>query len=117
MAGSYSLLPLGKRVAAKLEGIVREEMDAIGGQEFLLPVVHPAEVWRTSGRYDDVEGILVKFEDRRGAISCSPSLTKRSLRCIATELKSYRDLPADVVSHPDEVPRRASPQGGFAPGP
>ena len=62
MAGSYSLLPLGKRVAAKVEQIIRDEMDAIGGQEFLLPVVHPAEVWKKTGRWDDVEGILVKFQ-------------------------------------------------------
>ncbi len=46
MAGSYSLLPLGMRVATKISSIIREEMNAIGGQEFLLPVVHPAEPWK-----------------------------------------------------------------------
>ena len=50
MSGSYSLLPLGKRVAAKVEAIIRAEMNAIGGQEFLLPVVHPGDVWRQIGR-------------------------------------------------------------------
>ena len=63
MAGSWSLLPLGKRVADKVERIIREEMDAIGGQEMLLPVVHPAGPWKKSGRWDDVEGIVVKFKE------------------------------------------------------
>ncbi len=93
MAGSYSLLPLGKRVAAKLETIIRQEMDAIGGQEFLLPVVHPAEAWRKSGRYDDVEGILVKFEDRKGADLLLAITHEEIFALLATELKSYRDLP------------------------
>ncbi len=93
MAGSYSLLPLGMRVATKLEAIVRQEMDAIGGQEFLLPVVHPAEAWRQTGRYDDVEGILVKFQDRRGVDLLLAMSHEEIFALIATELKSYRDLP------------------------
>jgi prolyl-tRNA synthetase len=65
MAGSWSLLPLGMRVAAKVERIIREEMNRIGGQEMLLPVVHPADPWKKSGLWDDVEGIVVKFQDRK----------------------------------------------------
>ena len=53
MAGHYSLLPLGMRVRAKVMAVIREEMNAIGGQEFLLPTMHPAEIWERSGRLVD----------------------------------------------------------------
>ena len=93
MAGSYSLLPLGMRVASKVSNIIRREMDAIGGQEFLLPVVHPGEVWKKTGRWDDVEGILVKFKDRKDADLCLAFTHEEIFALLATELNSYRDLP------------------------
>jgi prolyl-tRNA synthetase len=93
MAGSYSLLPLGKRVADKVIEIIREEMNAIGGQEFELPVVHPGDIWRQTGRWDDVEGILVKFQDRRGADLLLAMTHEEIFTAVATELASYRQLP------------------------
>ena len=93
MAGSYSLLPLGLRVATKIERVIREEMDRIGGQEFLLPVVHPGEVWKKTGRWDNVEGILVKFRDRRETDLVLAMTHEEVFTLLATELKSYRDLP------------------------
>ncbi|MDE0169678.1 MAG: proline--tRNA ligase [bacterium] len=93
MAGSYSLLPLGMRVAQKVSSIIREEMDAIGGQEFLAPVVHPAEVWKRTGRWDDVEGIMVKFEDRKGADLVLALTHEEVFAHLATEMSSYRELP------------------------
>ena len=67
-SGIYSYLPLGWRALQKIESIVREEMDAIGGQEMLMPVVHPAEIWRATGRYDSPAPgpALVRFQDRTG---------------------------------------------------
>jgi len=93
MAGSWSLLPLGKRVVDKVERIIREEMDRIGGQEMLLPVVHPGEVWKKTGRWDDVEGILVKFKDRRDADLLLAMTHEEIFTSLATELSSYRQLP------------------------
>ena len=93
MAGSYSLLPLGKRVADKVTAVVRQEMEAIGGQEFELPVVHPGEVWKQTGRWDDVEGILVKFKDRRGADLLLAMTHEEIFTLVAKELSSYRQLP------------------------
>ena len=93
MAGSWSLLPLGMRVTKKIEAIIREEIDAIGGQEMLLPVVHPAEPWKKTGRWDDVEGILVKLEDRRGSDMLLAMTHEEIFTTIATELSSYRQLP------------------------
>ncbi len=62
--GIYSELPALRRVTSKIEAIIREEMDAIDGQEVLLPVVMPAELWQESGRYDSIANELVRFEDR-----------------------------------------------------
>ena len=65
-SGIYSLLPLGKRVSDRVEQVIREEQDRIGGQEMEMPVVHPADVWRASGRYDAVGPELGRFKDRNG---------------------------------------------------
>ncbi|HOS03723.1 MAG TPA: proline--tRNA ligase, partial [Candidatus Hydrogenedentes bacterium] len=62
--GIYSLLPPGLRVIHKIERIVREEMDRIGGQEVLMPVVMPRELWEESGRYQGVGAELLRFKDR-----------------------------------------------------
>lgn len=93
MAGSYSLLPLGMRVARKIEGVIREEMDAIGGQECLAPVVHPGEIWKRTGRWDDAEGILAKFKDRRDADLVLALTHEEVFAHLASELSSYKELP------------------------
>src|SRR5438045_9796906 len=64
-SGIYSLLPLGFRVARRVEQVVREEMDRIGSQELEMPVVHPADLWKESGRYFKIGPELVRFQDRR----------------------------------------------------
>ena len=94
MAGSYSLLPAGMRVATKVSNIIREEMNRIGGQEFLLPVVHPGDVWKRTGRWNDVEGILVKFKDRRDVDLLLAMTHEEVFTLLATELTSYKQLPA-----------------------
>ena len=71
MAGHYSLLPLGQRVRLKVIGIIREEMDRIGAQEILMPVMHPAELWQRSGRWELMGDELFKLKDRKGPASSS----------------------------------------------
>ncbi len=93
-AGLFSLLPLGQRVAARIEGIIRDEIDGIGGQEMKMPVVHPAELWRESGRYDAIGDELGRFTDRNGrdmvlAMTHEEVVTDLARR----EIKSYRQLP------------------------
>src|SRR3970282_1600025 len=63
-SGIYSLLPLGFRVSQRVEQVIREEMDRIGGQEMEMPVVHPAELWEDSGRYFKIGPGLGGFKDR-----------------------------------------------------
>jgi prolyl-tRNA synthetase family II len=92
-AGSYTMLPLGQRVRLKVGQIIREEMAAIGGQELMLPTLHPAEIWKKSGRYDLMGDNLFKLEDRRGADLVLGMTEEEIFAILATELFSYRQLP------------------------
>jgi prolyl-tRNA synthetase len=113
MSGSWSLLPLGIKVIKKIENIIREEMNAIGGQEMLLPVVHPAEPWKKSGRWDDVEGILVKLKDRRDADLLLAMTHEEIFTTIATELTSYRELPQLWYHFQTKFRDEPRPKGGL----
>ena len=64
--GIYTLLPITKRITAKIENIIREDMNRIDGQEVLFPVAMPADIWRKSGRYDSIGSELLRFKDRSG---------------------------------------------------
>jgi prolyl-tRNA synthetase len=93
MAGSYSLLPLGRRVAHKVEAIVRQEMEAIGAQEFELPCMHPSEVWQQSGRWESVGPEMFRLRDRKEADLALGMTHEEIFALVATELRSYRQLP------------------------
>jgi prolyl-tRNA synthetase len=92
-AGSYTMLPLGQRVRLKVAGIIREEIDAIGGQEMVLPTLHPAEIWRKSDRYELMGDNLFKLSDRKGGELVLGMTEEEIFAMLATELFSYRDLP------------------------
>ena len=66
-AGIYSYLPLGQRIALRVMQILREEMNRIGGQEFYLPALHPAEIWQESGRWSAIGDEMFRLKDRKGA--------------------------------------------------
>jgi prolyl-tRNA synthetase family II len=93
MAGHYSLLPLAMRVRAKIMGVIREEMDRIGGQEFLLPVMHPAEVWQRTGRWTGMGDEMFRLRDRKGADLALGMTHEEIFTLVALELSSYRELP------------------------
>jgi len=92
MAGHYSLLPLGMRVRAKIINIIREEINAIGGQEFLLPTMHPAEIWERSGRLEHID-VMFRLKDRKGADMVLGVTHEEIFTTLAAELASYRELP------------------------
>jgi len=93
-AGIYSFLPLGWRSIAKIETIVREEMDAIGSQELLLPIVQPAELWQESGRWELYGPELARLKDRHDRDFClGPTHEEIITSIVRSELRSYRDLP------------------------
>ena len=93
MAGSYSLLPLGQRVARKVEAIIRQEMEAIGAQEFELPCMHPREVWEQTGRWQSVGSEMFRLRDRKEADLALGMTHEEIFALVATELRSYRQLP------------------------
>src|SRR5215207_5710585 len=93
-AGIYSLLPLGWRVAQRAMKVIREEMDAVGGQEFFLPALHPAELWKESGRWTAVDETMFRFKDRKGADMTLGMTHEEVFTSIARhELRSYKQLP------------------------
>ncbi|MHB8760798.1 MAG: proline--tRNA ligase [Coriobacteriia bacterium] len=96
-AGIYTFLPLGHRAVRKVEQIVREEMDAIGSQEMLMPVVQPAELWQQSGRWDVYGPELARLKDRQGRDFClGPTHEEIITATVRDELRSYRDLPLSL---------------------
>lgn len=92
-AGHYSLLPLGLRVHEKVAQVVREEIDAIGGQEFLLPAMHPASLWKQTGRWDVMGDEMFRLQDRGGADLALGMTHEEVFSHIATSLHSYKELP------------------------
>jgi prolyl-tRNA synthetase len=92
-AGHYSMLPMGWRVHQKVAQIVREEIDAIGGQEFLLPTMHPAEIWKQSGRWDTMGEIMFRLVDRKGGDTALGITHEEIFATVASELSSYKQLP------------------------
>ena len=93
-AGVYSILPLGQRVALKVMRVLREEMNAIGGQEFFLPALHPAEIWQESGRWQAIGDEMFRLKDRKGADMCLGMTHEEVFTSIArNELRSYKQLP------------------------
>ncbi|MEL7157638.1 MAG: proline--tRNA ligase [Actinomycetota bacterium] len=92
-SGHYSLLPLGWRVHSKVEEIVRQEMDDIGAQEFLLPTMHPAAIWQQSGRWDTMGEIMFRLTDRRHNDLALGITHEEIFATVATELSSYKELP------------------------
>ncbi len=93
MAGVYTLLPLAYRSRRKIQQIIEEEIDAIGGQEFLFPSLHPAEIWRKTGRLDVMGDEMFRLLDRRSGEVVLGMTHEEIFTTIATELTSYKQLP------------------------
>jgi prolyl-tRNA synthetase len=93
-SGIYSLLPLGFRVQQRIEQVIREELDAIGGQEMEMPVVHPADLWRETGRYDQIGPEMARFKDRAG----------RDMVLAMTHEEVVADLLRDIVQSYRQLP-------------
>ncbi|CAN5323745.1 proline--tRNA ligase [soil metagenome] len=110
-AGLWTFLPLGWRVHQKVVQIVREEMDAIGGQEMLCPVLTPAELWQATGRYDIPE--LFKLEDRAGRPFVLPLTHEETMPFHARELQSYKQLPQIWYHFATKDRDEPRPRGGL----
>ena len=103
-AGLFCYLYLAQRALRKIERIVREEMDSIGAQEIYTPELHPADVWKKSGRWDDIGSDMFRLKDRWGRELCLGMTEEEVVTSIAVgELRSYKQLPQIWVPDPGEV--------------
>jgi prolyl-tRNA synthetase len=109
-AGVWTFLPLGWRVHQKVVQIVREEMNAIGGQEMLMPVLTPAELWETTGR-DSPE--IFRLEDRAGRRFILPMTHEETVTFHAREIQSYRELPQILYHFSIKERDEPRPRGGL----
>jgi prolyl-tRNA synthetase len=113
-AGIYTLLPLGLRVVHKIERIVREELNRSGAQEVLPPIVHPAELWQESGRWQKYGPELLRFKDRKGAdFIMSPTAEEAMCDLVRRDVKSYRQLPLNLYQIQDKFRDEMRPRAGL----
>ena len=113
-AGIYSLLPLGKRIIAKIENVIREEMNRIGGQEVLMPVVLPGELWEESGRLHEIGPELLRFNDRNDKEMLLGMTHEEAVVHLArTEINSYKQLPVMLYQVQTKYRDEARPRAGL----
>lgn len=112
-AGLYIYLPLGLRVLKKVNAIIREEMNAIGGQEIIMPVLHPAEIWQQSGRWYDIGDEMFRLQDRTKRDMVLGMTHEEVVAWLASrEIRSYRDLPQIWYQIQTKLRDEARPKGG-----
>src|SRR5437868_3589494 len=111
-SGLWTFMPAGWRTHRKVEQIIREELDAIGAQEMLMPVMLPAELWRTTGRYEIDE--LFKLKDRRDADFVLALTHEECVTMhVSREVRSYRDLPLILYHFQTKERDEPRPRGGI----
>ena len=112
-AGVYIYLPLGLRVLEKVNAIIREEMDAIGGQEITMPVLHPAEIWQQTGRWYEIGDEMFRLKDRTKRDMVLGMTHEEVVAWLASrEIRSYRDLPQIWYQIQTKLRDEARPKGG-----
>ncbi|MBM7441717.1 proline--tRNA ligase [Streptomyces sp. HB132] len=112
-AGIWSWLPLGKKVLENVTRVVREEMDAIGGQEVLLPALLPKEAYEASGRYDEYGDLLFRLQDRKGAdYLLGPTHEEIFTQVVKDMCSSYKDLPVILYQIQTKYRDEARPRAG-----
>jgi prolyl-tRNA synthetase len=113
-AGIYTLMPLGFRVSQKIEQIVREEMDALDGQEMSMPVIHPAELWQQTGRWYDIGPEMGRFKDRAGRDMVLAMTHEEVIADLCRrEIQSYKQLPMMVYHFQTKFRDEARPRAGL----
>lgn len=103
MAGVYTYLPLGLRVLSNIEKVVREEMNDVGGNELLLPALHPREIWEETGRWADMKDIMYQFKGRGGQDFCLGTTHEEPIvAMLRNKVQSYKDLPLALYQIQDK---------------
>ncbi|MGE5894677.1 MAG: proline--tRNA ligase, partial [bacterium] len=113
-AGLYIYLPLGWKVMHKINAIIRQEMDTIGAQEVSMPVLHPAEVWQQTGRWQEIGDEMFRLKDRGGRDMCLGMTHEEIMTWLASrEIRSYRDLPQIWYQIQTKLRDEARPKSGI----
>lgn len=113
-SGTYSYLPLGLRALKKAEQIVREEMDKTGALEVLLPAIHPAEIWKESGRFDILGEDMIHFKDRHGKENVLGPTHEEIITDLARrEIHSYKQLPVTLYQIQTKFRDEMRPRSGI----
>ncbi len=112
--GLYMYLPLGWKVLNKINNILKEEMNAIGAQEISLPVLHPAEIWQQTGRWDAIGDEMFRLKDRTGRDMCLGMTHEEIMTWLASrEIRSYRDMPQVWYQIQTKLRDEARPKSGI----
>jgi prolyl-tRNA synthetase len=113
-AGIYSFLPMGRRVILKIENIVREEMDAAGAQEIMMPIVQPAEIWKETGRWNIYGAEMWKLKDRHDNEYClAPTHEELVTTMVRSELRSYKQMPVNLYQIQNKYRDEIRPRFGL----
>ena len=113
-AGLYIFLPLGWKILGKINAILKEEMDAIGAQEISMPILHPAEIWQQTGRWDIIGGEMFRLKDRTERDFCLGMTHEEIMTWLASrEIRSYRDLPQVWYQIQTKLRDEARPKSGI----
>ena len=113
MAGHYCLLPLGMRVRARIISVIREEMNQIGAQEFLMPTMHPAALWEKTGRLEVMGEEMFRLTDRKGTPTVLGVTHEEIFTTVALELASYRELPQSWYQFQTKFRDEPRPKSGL----
>jgi len=114
MAGSWTLLPLGWKVIGKITNIIREEMNAVGGQELLMPLMHPKEIWNETGRWDTASEVMYQLKDtREKEFALSFTHEEIVMDLLRKHIKSYKDLPVAIYHFSTKFRNEQRPTGGI----
>ncbi len=112
--GMYSYLPLAWRVLKKIENIVREEMDATGAQEIMMPIMQPAEIWQESGRWGAYGAEMIRVKDRHNREYClGPTHEEMVTTLVKSDVRSYRQLPLNLYQIQDKFRDERRPRFGL----
>jgi len=114
MAGVYSYLPLGVRVLRKIKNVVREEMEAVGGQEILMPALQPRQLWEETGRWEGMKEVLYRFAGRGGNEFClAPTHEEAIVDIVRKRVQSYKDLPFALFQIQDKFRNEPRAKSGL----
>ncbi len=114
MAGSWTLLPLGLRVIQKINNIIREEINAVGGQELLMPLMHPKEIWNESGRWEKAKEVMYQFKDtREREFALSFTHEEVVMDLLRKNIRSYQDLPVYLYHFSTKFRNEARARSGI----